>query len=306
MDILGKIFNIQRFCTSDGPGIRTTVFFKGCPLRCKWCHNPESQHIESELMFDKAKCINCMHCVSLCKNKCHKTDASLHLIDRTKCISCGKCTEASCGALELVGKEMTPASVIEEVIKDKLYFDNSGGGITLSGGEPLFQDEFCFEVLRAAKEKSLHICIETCGAAPQEVIARSAEYVDLYLYDLKHTDSESHRSFTGVGNEKIIDNLFLLDSLGKSIILRCPIIPKYNDTDKHFSEIANISKKLKNLTAIEIEPYHNFGEIKYDKLSRIYEAKNATVMTEEDICGLITRLNSMCNVTVRSADQAKA
>ena len=169
MDVKGKILNIQRFCTSDGPGIRTTVFFKGCPLRCKWCHNPESQSIENELMYDRSRCVSCMRCVLLCQSGCHKIEESVHKLDITECSACGKCTASRCGALEIAGKEMTAKSVIDEVMKDKLYFDNSGGGITLSGGEPLFQEKFCMQILKLAKGNGVHVCIETCGFAKSSV-----------------------------------------------------------------------------------------------------------------------------------------
>ncbi len=301
MDVKGKILNIQRFCTNDGPGIRTTVFFKGCPLRCKWCHNPESQRMENELMYDKSKCVNCMRCVSACPNGCHRSVNMSHELEISLCVACGKCTQFLCGALEIAGKEITASDVIETVMRDKLYYDNSGGGITLSGGEPLFQKEFCMTVLKFAKERGLHVCMETCGFASRKIVKESSEYVDVYLFDLKETDSEIHQRFTGVGNEKIIDNLLLLDSLGKKIILRLPVVPSYNDREEHFSSVAKIAKRLKNLVSIELEPYHDFGKVKYEKLCRLYEAKNIQIPSEEEIQERILQLRQICKADIKKA-----
>lgn len=234
----GMLFNIQKFCTQDGPGIRTTVFFKGCPLHCLWCHNPESQDCQKEQIYQPE---------------------------------------------EIIGYEMTADNVIQEVLQDKAFYDNSGGGVTFSGGEPLFQAEFCLELLKKAKEKGLHVCMETCGFASKEMIMRTAKYVDIYLFDYKETDSEKHKTYTGVYNEQILENLKELDKIGKKIILRCPIIPSYNDTIEHFAGIGRLGNELRNLIEIQIEPYHNFGAEKYKRLRRKYRLSDINAPEEETI-----------------------
>lgn len=232
----GIIFDIQRFCVKDGPGIRTTVFFKGCPLRCLWCHNPESQRSSVEEM-QKAK---------------------------------------EEGA-ELCGREYTVEEVLEIVDRDRLFYENSNGGLTLSGGEPLYQGEFALALMKKAKEQGLHIALETCGMAAEEMIRESARYADLYLYDFKESDPCRHREYTGAGNGQILKNLALLNRLGKAVILRCPIIPGYNDREEHFEKIAALAEQLDCIQKIEIEPYHSFGADKYRRLHRNYllaEVKN--------------------------------
>ena len=244
----GTIFNIQKFCVNDGPGIRTCVFLKGCPLKCVWCHNPESQSAKSEIMFYADKCIGCGRCKNITAE-----DKDFVCFNRAK---------------EICGKSISVDEVISEVLKDKIFYDNSGGGITLSGGEPLYQFEFSFELLKKAKERGLHTAVETCGFSTADNIKRIAEYTDLFLYDYKETNSAMHKDFTGVGNEIIISNLKLLNSLNKQIILRCPIIPGYNDRQAHFDGICTVANDLENIVRIEIEPYHPLGENKYLSLGR--------------------------------------
>ncbi|MBE5040683.1 glycyl-radical enzyme activating protein [Ructibacterium gallinarum] len=262
----GTVFNIQRFCVNDGPGIRTTVFLKGCPLKCVWCHNPESHKAEPELMFYKNKCVNCGRCVVMCKSGCHSLCNSSHIFDRHKCIKCFECTKTNCNALEKVGHEISSDDIITEVMKDKIFYDNSGGGITVSGGEPLFQFDFLLDILKKAKAHGLHTIIETCGFTTQIRIKQISEYVDLFLFDYKETDAKLHKEFTGFDNIIILNNLKTLNSMGKSIILRCPIIPGYNDREEHFNGIANIADSMENIVHIEIEPYHSLGSAKYDSL----------------------------------------
>lgn len=221
----GTIFNIQRFCTKDGSGIRTTVFLKGCPLHCAWCHNPEAQNACVELMTEP---------------------------------------DEQCGYF------VTADEVLGDVLKDKLFYDNSGGGLTLSGGEPFYQAEFCFELLVAAKTHGLHTCVETCGFTSNDNIRCGAELIDLFLFDFKHSDPELHKQYTGADNELILENLDLLNTLGKQVILRCPIIPSYNDSELHLRSIAGLANRYSNISSIEIEPYHDFGSTKYARLGRSY------------------------------------
>lgn len=262
----GTVFNVQRFCVNDGPGIRTTVFMKGCPLRCMWCHNPESHRTEPELMFYKDKCTNCGSCAVICKNGCHSFLNNKHVFERGKCTKCFECLKKGCNALEKAGYEISSDNVIAEVMKDKIFYDNSGGGITVSGGEPFFQFDFLLELLKKAKENGVRTAVETCGFVTQDRLKQAAEFVDLFLYDYKETDSKLHEDFTGVDNAVILNNLNILDKLGKSIILRCPIIPGYNDRDDHFRGIGAVAGGIKNILHIEIEPYHPLGSIKYHSL----------------------------------------
>lgn len=265
----GTIFDIQKFCVNDGPGIRTTVFLKGCPLKCIWCHNPESQSEKPEIMFYKDKCVNCGRCAAVCENGCHSFDNGVHKFERKNCVKCFACTQTGCEALEKVGQEISTDEVIDEVLKDKIFYDNSGGGITLSGGEPLCQFDFSLEILKKAKENGLHTAIETCGFTSADRIKEISKYVNLFLFDYKETTGELHKKFTGVSNGVILDNLALLNNMEKSIILRCPIIPDCNDRKEHFEGICNVANRFKNVLHIELEPYHSLGESKYESLGLI-------------------------------------
>lgn len=295
----GTIFNIQKFCVNDGPGIRTTVFLKGCPLRCAWCHNPESQVADSEIMFYEDKCVSCGRCVSLCKMGCHTLQNGVHMFDRGNCSRCFKCVEIGCGALEKAGQSISSEEVIDEVLKDKIFYDNSGGGITLSGGEPLFQIDFALDLLKMAKELGLHTVIETCGFTSEKNMKKAAEYVDLFLFDYKETDSRLHKEFTGVDNSVILKNLELLDSLKKKIILRCPVIPGYNDRQEHFKGICSVANRFDSILHIELEPYHSFGEGKYSSLGR--KSLNAVMPSEEEKNSWITEIKKNTCKEVRFA-----
>ncbi len=262
----GTIFNIQRFCVNDGPGIRTTVFLKGCPLKCLWCHNPESQSGKPEIMFYKDKCVSCGRCAAVCNSKCHSFDDGVHNFERKNCVKCFECTKTDCEALEKAGREISSNEVIDEVLKDKIFYDNSGRGITLSGGEPLYQFDFSLEILKKAKENGLHTAIETCGFVSADRIKEISKYVDLYLFDYKETNIELHKKFTGIDNSVILKNLSLLNDMGKSIIFRCPIIPGYNDRKEHFEGICSTANKIEHILRVELEPYHALGENKYTAL----------------------------------------
>ena len=253
------IFDIERNSYVDGPGIRTTVFLKGCPLSCVWCHNPESQSFEKQIMFYKSKCIGCGKCREVCPN------------NLKSCDFCGKC-ELYCpaDARKICGKEYTIDEVLKEIVKDKPFYENSGGGVTLSGGEPLAQYDFSLELLKKAKENGIHTAIETCGYAEKSKILEIAMYVDLFLFDCKETDPELHKKYTGVDNKIILDNLKALSDAGSKIILRCPIIPGFNDRAEHFKGISEIADKFSGIEHIEIEPFHPLGESKYSALNREY------------------------------------
>lgn len=265
-----KILNVQRFCTHDGPGIRTTVFFKGCPLHCLWCHNPESQAKESEVLYNAEKCVGCGRCAALCAQHCHTVTENGHRYDRESCLACGKCMSPLCSALELAGESADVEQIMEEVLRDKPFYDNSGGGLTLSGGEPLYQAGLCLELLKSAKENGLHVCVETCGLCAPEILEKLAPFVDIFLFDYKETDPERHKAYTGVDNGPILHNLRLLNDLGKQTVLRCPIIPALNDRPDHFRGIGELAEALEHVTEVVVEPYHAYGASKYERLGRTY------------------------------------
>ena len=266
--VKGLVFNIQRFSLHDGPGIRTAVFMKGCPLRCLWCHNPEGFYGIPELEYNPTKCIGCGRC-SVCPSGCHVTRDGVHLFERERCVRCFMCVDVCpAGAILQAGREYTVDEVMKTVESDRAYYDNSGGGLTLSGGEPLLQPEFSKAILESAKEKGFNTAIETSGYAPSEVIKDISPLVDLFLYDVKLTNDADHKRFTGVGRDLIISNLRLLNEEKKQIVLRCPIIPGVNDNDLHFDAIASLANELDSVKRIDIEPYHDLGTAKYEKFGK--------------------------------------
>lgn len=277
------VFDIQRFSVHDGPGIRTTVFLKGCPLNCLWCHNPESKAKYPEVMLYEKLCIGCGECVSACEDKLHTFGDDGHEIDRENCKRCLKCA-SSCvaGALTVSGKEMDSSDVLSEVMRDKSFYDNSGGGVTVSGGEPLMHTEFCAELLSAAKAQGINTAIETSGFGKWENIKRLSACVDFFLWDYKETNPERHREYTGVDNSLILENLAKLDSLGANIVLRCPIIPGLNDREEHFRGIADIANKHNSIIRVELEPYHSLGKGKATAIGKDYPLGDMKSASKDD------------------------
>lgn len=298
----GIVFNIQKFSLNDGPGIRTTVFLKGCPLRCIWCHNPESNEFKREMMYASSKCMNCGKCAVACSFGAHTFVDGKHIFDRSKCTLCGKCQDTCFyDVLEIAGKEMSVEEVTREVMKDKAFYETSNGGVTISGGEPMSQFEFSLSLMRAFKENGLHTAMETCGYAKEEYFRQIAPYTDLFLYDYKLTDAKKHKECTGVDNELILSNLKMLDSMGKSIILRCPIIPTINDTEEHFEGIAKIANELKNILEINIEPYHPLGSGKAENLGREYALASLSFPNDETVRQWIDAVSSKTEKIVKKA-----
>ncbi|MCK9280960.1 MAG: glycyl-radical enzyme activating protein [Melioribacteraceae bacterium] len=272
MSETGIIVDIQRFSIHDGPGIRTTVFLKGCPLNCKWCHNPEAINYNIQLSFNREKCLDCFKCISVCPSSVHFERAGKHEVNFSECNLSGRClTVCPNKALTLTGKVRTVDKIIELILRDKDYYNNSGGGVTISGGEPMTQFQFTKQILKACKENEIHTTLDTCGHAPSDRYLDIMPYVDLFLYDFKESDFQKHKEYTGVYNDLIQKNFNLLYDNGAKIILRCPIVPGFNDTEKHFHAISDIYRKFTKLHGIEIMPYHNIG---LDKARKIGAEQN--------------------------------
>ena len=287
----GIVFNIQRFSVNDGPGIRTTVFLKGCPLHCKWCHNPESISPGSEIMLREDRCIRCGNCFAICEQHAVRQADGGFATDREICIQCGRCVDDCYSeARVLVGKEMTVIEVLAEVIKDVPFYDQSGGGVTFSGGEPLLQHEFLFSALQACKDRSIHTAVDTSGYGTPEVLEKVSPSVDLFLYDLKTLNDAKHRDFTRVPNRLILENLGRLVEWRKTIIVRIPIIPGINDSLEEIRNIGAYVESLKNIQEIDLLPYHTSGTEKYRRLGLDYPMEYAIQPSPESLEVMITEL----------------
>ena len=279
----GVVFNIQKFSVNDGPGIRTVVFLKGCPLRCLWCANPESQLSKVQILWNHQKCIHCHHCIDICPSKAITLSNGHIHVDAAKCKGCLQCVQICPGkALEKEGEMKTVQEVIDVVIQDKAFYEESGGGITLSGGEILSQPAFATELLLAAKEKGLHTCCETTGFGSASVFDQVIEYVDYMLFDLKHWNSVKHKQGTGVTNELILENLKHAANMGKTILTRLPVIPDFNNTLTDAQGFVKILQEI-GVWQIQLLPFHQFGENKYDLLDRPYFYTDVPALHREDL-----------------------
>ncbi len=289
----GMVFNIQKYSIHDGPGIRTTVFLKGCPLNCWWCHNPESQEYNREIVFWEDRCIGCGDCEKACKSGAITAGEKGPEIDKTDCILCGRCTDACpAGALETIGKIMSAEDVMREIEKDFIFYEESGGGVTFSGGEPLVQDEFLYELLSDCRKKDIHTALDTSGYAPRKALLKVREKVDLFLYDIKHMDDSKHQRYTGVSNRIILENLKVLAQSGSSIIVRFPVIPGINDDEENISKTGKFIASL-NLKDISLLPYHNTGTDKFGKLGRIYKLPDILPPPGEKMLSIKEKLKKM-------------
>lgn len=265
-----NIFNIQKFSVHDGPGIRTTIFFKGCPLKCTWCHNPESQKRGKEILYDKDKCTLCGACVKECKNNAISIINNKLMTNMDKCTFNGDCTVYCINsARQIAGKGYLVDDLVKEVLKDRVFYKNSKGGVTLSGGEPLLYADFVEELLMKLKEENIHTALDTCGMVEFKLLERVSIYTDLFLYDLKLMDEDKHIQYTGLSNKNIIDNLIKLLKIHPNINLRIPLIEGINDDDSNIGEVLKLIKNT-SIKKINLLPYHSIGLHKYQKLGRDY------------------------------------
>lgn len=267
----GTIFDIRRFSIHDGPGIRTTVFFKGCPLSCQWCHNPESQARQPELWFRSQRCIRCAACLTVCEQGAISLDGDFPTSDPEKCTLCGTCaTACATEAREIVGREMSVGQVIAEVERDLIFYEETNGGVTFSGGEPLLQAAFLKELMLEFREREIHIALDTCGYSNWKAFDCLRHLVDLFLFDLKLIDDVKHRKYTGVSNRPILNNLQQLTREGHALILRLPVIPGITDSNHDLSQIGQFVAALPGRPPVEILPYHSTGVAKYQRLGKKY------------------------------------
>lgn len=283
------IFNIQKYNMYDGPGIRTMVFFKGCPLRCKWCSNPEGLERKYQVMFKRNSCTDCGACVSVCPVGIHSINRDgKHVINRAiDCIGCRKCEEVCTeSALSIVGQVKTVSELLETIEEDTAFYEMSGGGVTLSGGEVTMQPEFATNLLMTCKNEGINTAIETCGYTKLEDVLQIAQFTDLFLFDLKHMDSEKHYQFTGVRNERILDNLKELLERRYNVQIRMPLLKGVNDGQEDIEKIVKFLmpyKDYKNFKGIDLLPYHKLGVNKYNQLDMEYPLKGEVSLTVEDL-----------------------
>ena len=263
----GKIFDIKHLAIHDGDGIRTTVFFKGCPLQCRWCHNPEGISPLPELEYVAGLCVGCAQCAAVCPRHLHRLENGKHTVDRSQCIHCGACvTACPVNALSLCYREITPEDLVKILLEDRVFYEQSGGGVTFSGGECLCQADFCAKVITLLKPHSIHCAIDTCGCVPPSAIDKVAPLADLFLYDIKHMDDVMHKQYTGQSNQLILSNLLYLDRFGKPIEVRIPVIPTVNDG--MMEQVGQFLKQLHYLTRVKLLPYNSLAGSKYENLGK--------------------------------------
>lgn len=269
--VSGFIFDVKRFAVHDGPGIRTTIFFKGCPLHCLWCHNPESIARGPEIITRSSRCSRCYSCAAVCPQKALSPGPGRGpiVVDRKKCDLCGLCVEACAyDALDIVGRKTTVAALADEAERDRLFFEQSGGGVTLSGGEPLAQPAFALALLEELKARGISTALDTSGLAPADVLDRAIGFSDLILYDLKLMDEAAHRRFTNAGNGRILENLRRIDRRGKPIRIRIPLMAGVNDGEDHIAASIAFLKTLSSVRGVDLLKYHKGGQEKYKNLGK--------------------------------------
>lgn len=284
----GRISNIQRFSTGDGPGIRTTVFFKGCPLHCKWCHNPETIRIDAEIMFHKALCVNCGLCASVCESNAHVFDNVTHLFERNKCTACGKCTQiCPHNALERDSSLYDIDALMKIISEDMDFYRESGGGVTLSGGEPLSQPEFCIEIARKCKENGIDVLIDTSAQADFSVFEELMNYANEYYVDFKAATEEDYAKLTGGRLEPVKNNINRLLTAGKNVTIRIPVIPGHNYSFEYMQKTVAALRET-GAKRVDLLPFHSLCSEKYSALDRKYAYEDVKSLTKDDLLMLTT------------------
>ena len=280
--IYGRIFDIKRLAIHDGKGIRTTVFLKGCPLKCEWCHNPEGISPHPQLAYTMEKCVNCGECVNACKSGAHKMINGAHTLNLSVCRACGEC-ESVClgGALKFYGRSVTPEDTAEIILKDKCFYDISGGGVTLSGGECLMQSEFCLEIMKVLKANGVSCCVDTSGCVPRENIEMVINNTEMFLYDIKFIDENLHKKYTGKSNKIILDNLLYINKIGVPTEIRIPVIPTVNCGEAE--KISEFLTDLRCITAVRLLRYNNLAGSKYLRCAMKNTMPNVAPPTDDEI-----------------------
>lgn len=293
----GIICNLKRFAVHDGPGVRTTLFLKGCPLRCLWCHNPESTRQSPELGIRFHKCTACGECARFCSR--HRIEDGKHFFDRSACTACGKCVD-TCPFDVLVryGQRLTPSEALTLLCEDRIFYDESGGGVTISGGEPLLQADFCRELCGLLKEQDIHTAIDTCGHVPWTAFEKVLPFTDLFLYDFKHIDSTRHRELTGCGNELIKENLCRLSQTGKPVEIRMIMLPGLNMSEDDLTAAAVFLSTLPNILRIRLLPYHALSSSKYEALGLHYAMPDIKTPTPDELASAATLIRQKTKMTV--------
>lgn len=291
------LLSLQKFSVHDGPGIRTTVFFKGCPLRCLWCHNPESQNFKMDLMHDAEKCTGCGICKVRCPQQAVKSLSGKSITDRDQCIACGECVDyCLSSARAIAGRRFSIPEIVAEIEKDHIFYEQSGGGVTFSGGETMSHIAEVEELSRICKSRGIHVTIDTCGHAPQDSFRRMLPHADLFLYDLKHMDSKIHHRYTGQDNRLILDNLRYLSASGASIFLRLPLIEGINADDFHIYSVLEFLHKL-NILQVNLLPYHNIGANKQLRLGRLTGNPSLAAPSPDRLESIQRRFESAGHIT---------
>jgi len=276
----GRVFNVQRYSLHDGPGIRTTVFLKGCPARCLWCHNPESQSFGPEVLVVETRCVSCGTCSTVCAHGAPPPGSSL-------CTACGACVEACpAGARQLAGRETTVDAVMEEVLRDRVFYEESGGGVTFSGGEPLAQPEFLKALLEACRAAGLHSTVDTCGFGPRERLLALAPLVDLFLFDVKLVDDARHRAMTGLPAAPILENLRALAEVHRNVWVRIPVVPGHTDAEADLAATAALVAGLPGVRHVSLLPFHRTGAAKARRLGRAFPLESLAPPPAERLCAL--------------------
>ncbi|MBC8470735.1 MAG: glycyl-radical enzyme activating protein [Planctomycetes bacterium] len=281
LEIKGLVFDVKKYAIHDGPGIRTTVFFKGCPLKCQWCHNPESWRAYAEHGFRKGRCVGCLQCVEACPEQAISIIDNRPVTEINKCSLCGRCVDVCMAcAREIIGREMTLGEIMAEIEQDVIFYDESGGGVTISGGEPLMQPEFLLAVLNQCQRQRIHTTVDTSCYAEPKIVEMVGERADMFLCDIKHMDSEIHERFTGVGNNPILNNIRLLSEAGKEIIVRIPIIPGFNDEKANIEATGKFTASLPGVIRVDILPFNRGGKEKSTRLKA--QSKHLQVETPNE------------------------